>query len=804
MGDFVEMMEMYETIPFGVLIIDGDDQSVAYANERFKEYFTCSEVITGKKIDDVACLKKYKDKILQCYESKGEATFFDISINNEYFNVKVNPQGNRIQMFFNRTSTHIIEELSKNENSFVESFGIVSTILETIPFYVFITDESGKIIYKNRKAFELLSSDGFFDVDNAYEFIEQSEFYFTDGRKVTITDFPFLNTIDAKQVLECLTLVYKPREETEKHVELNFYPIVEKNRVVAVLTSCRDITQEYANSEKLKSERERFLSMSTELKTKCDIIEILRNREKEHLMHLKDVINNISEGIIVFDSNNRLSLCNKSVYSIMGLKPIEITSERAIRSKFDVECEDGAVKSISLYKACIRKSIAIKNLVLKLTSKEDGNVKYIEMNSNPINKKDGLLYTIITIKDITENKIHQLMSEQQANFITNVVNTLDIPIVVLDYPDMKFKLVNKSYEYLMQRTGSKFSIDDCLGKSLMEVFKNTYQDNPMYHLIKRVGETKKEITYSPFIIDNKDGEGTYYKLKFIPYEYGDGTVRIHVHGSDITDEINHNLELEKVTKLKDEFFTVISHELRTPLTIIYSSLQLAYDIYNNEITENIDKTLARINQNCSRLLKLINNILDISKAEAGFLTLNNCNFDLIYQSEAIVNSANFYAENKNINLIFDTNEEECTVKLDKDKYEKILLNLLSNAVKFTPEGKNIYVTLDVKDDYFYLIVKDEGIGIPENKIESIFDRFAQVNSSLSRRAEGTGIGLALVKKLIELMGGTIEVKSKVGVGTEFMIKFKIVCAEMINSDASNAILSEAVRDRINIEFSDVN
>jgi signal transduction histidine kinase len=154
-------------------------------------------------------------------------------------------------------------------------------------------------------------------------------------------------------------------------------------------------------------------------------------------------------------------------------------------------------------------------------------------------------------------------------------------------------------------------------------------------------------------------------------------------------------------------------------------------------------------------------------------------------------------------LIFDTNEEEYMVCLDKDKYEKILLNLLSNAIKFTPEGKQILVTLNMEDEYISLSVKDQGIGIPLNKLDYIFDRFAQVNTSLSRRAEGTGIGLSLVKKLTEYMSGQILVDSKEGEGSEFCIKFT---KSNLNSTSAIEVASidTTINDKINIEFSDIN
>nr|WP_307902821.1 HAMP domain-containing sensor histidine kinase [Clostridium botulinum] len=302
-----------------------------------------------------------------------------------------------------------------------------------------------------------------------------------------------------------------------------------------------------------------------------------------------------------------------------------------------------------------------------------------------------------------------------------------------------------------------------------DVFRKEEFKEQLEVLQKMKEGTIKEYTFSPEKFVLQSGEERFFKVKYI-YHETKNKKRVHIHGSDVTEEFKNNLELEKVNKLKDEFFTIISHELRTPLTIIYSSLQLAYDIYSKDINPSIDKILKRINQNTARLLKLINNILDISKAEAGFLALNNEYFDVVWETENIVNSITNYANSKNINLIFDTTKEEEKVWIDKDKYERILLNLLSNAVKFTPENKSIYVTLKIYKNNFKLIVKDEGAGIPKEKIDCIFNRFAQVNSSLSRNAEGTGIGLSLVKKIVDLMGGEIKVNSTLGKGTTFTVK----------------------------------
>ncbi|NFR37100.1 HAMP domain-containing histidine kinase, partial [Clostridium sporogenes] len=427
----------------------------------------------------------------------------------------------------------------------------------------------------------------------------------------------------------------------------------------------------------------------------------------------------------------------------------------------------------------------------------------IEYNSNPITDENNeKVYTISSAKNVTDLIESQIISEERAEFIKYVVDCIELPLAVLDYPDLTYKLVNERYEELVEKLYTKKIKGNLLGNTVEEVFRKEEFKEQLQVLQKMKEGTIKEYTFSPKKFVLQSGEERFFKVKYI-YHESKNKKRVHIHGSDVTEEFKSNLELENVNKLKDEFFTIISHELRTPLTIIYSSLQLAYEIYSKDINSNIDKILKRINQNTARLLKLINNILDISKAEAGFLTLNNEYFDVVWETENIVNSITNYANSKNINLIFDTTKEEEKVWIDKDKYERILLNLLSNAVKFTPENKSIYVTLKLYKNNFKLIVKDEGVGIPKEKIDCIFNRFAQVNSSLSRNAEGTGIGLSLVKKIVDLMDGEIKVNSTLEKGTIFTVKINKnidKCYEKIEK----TVIHNDISKKIHIEFSDVN
>lgn len=156
-----------------------------------------------------------------------------------------------------------------------------------------------------------------------------------------------------------------------------------------------------------------------------------------------------------------------------------------------------------------------------------------------------------------------------------------------------------------------------------------------------------------------------------------------------------------------------------------------------------------IRLNSFRQLRLVNNILDITRANAGRIKVNKSNIDIIFMTKAIVDSVYTYASQKSIDIIFSSSVKQKIVGIDDEKYERILLNLLSNAIKFTPEGKSISVKILSRRDGICIEVKDKGIGIPQEKADIIFERFGQVDSSLSRQAEGTGIGYLWLRNLLK-------------------------------------------------------
>jgi len=267
-------------------------------------------------------------------------------------------------------------------------------------------------------------------------------------------------------------------------------------------------------------------------------------------------------------------------------------------------------------------------------------------------------------------------------------------------------------------------------------------------------------------------------------------------------------ELMAYDKVKTEFLANMSHELRTPLNVICSTIQLlkSLDGSKNLGNEKIKYYIKIMNQNSLRLLRLINNIIDTTKIEADSISLNLKNGDIVYVVEEISQSVAEYIKSHGITLIFDTDVEEKIIAFDEEKIERIMLNLLSNAVKFTEANGRILVNISDKGDFIEISIKDTGIGIPKGKLEFIFERFAQIDKSTSRHNEGSGIGLALVKSLVEMHGGGISAQSEERKGSEFIVNLpvRLVDRQVEENNLNNKEVFETdYKQNLSIEFSDI-
>lgn len=339
-----------------------------------------------------------------------------------------------------------------------------------------------------------------------------------------------------------------------------------------------------------------------------------------------------------------------------------------------------------------------------------------------------------------------------------------------------FKILTKSN--ILDSDITELIINNWINKKFKENKFNEFVEE-----IKNKGEKKLQYT------SDVDGKNTVVNIYYLNEYF------ILIFNMDYDLEDN---------KLKLDFFVNISHELRTPVNLISSTIQLIKLNLKNLSKEDeniISKYIDIMESNSMRLIRLINNLIDSTKIDAGFVKFTPINADIIKFVEDVCDSVVDYVDFNKMNLIFDTDREEEIVLFDPDIIERILLNLLSNAVKFNKVDGTIYVNLYTKDDEIRITVRDEGIGIPKEKLSSIFKRFEQIQTKNKIEKQGSGIGLYLVKSLVTLHGGNIKVESKVNEGSKFIVTIPKKVLE--NGEELVIDEKEKANRKASIEFSDI-
>lgn len=271
---------------------------------------------------------------------------------------------------------------------------------------------------------------------------------------------------------------------------------------------------------------------------------------------------------------------------------------------------------------------------------------------------------------------------------------------------------------------------------------------------------------------------------------------------------NNKKDLKESTereKIKTDFIFTISHELRTPLNIITNSTKLIKSKINKDAYEK-ELFLEQINlieKNSNRLLRLANNLIDVSKIESGFLDVSFKNENIVEVVEDTVMSAINVAKSYGIELIFDTEHEYIITAIDRNQIEKIILNLISNSIKFTDFGGHIYVSIEIKNNNILIKVKDDGIGMSEELINHMFEKFrkAKLYPYLERPIEGSGLGLYIVKGLVEKHNGIIDIKSEINKGTTVTIKLPQSFVDKQNSNQN--LMNIPLEYTSKIELSDI-
>jgi PAS domain S-box-containing protein len=346
-------------------------------------------------------------------------------------------------------------------------------------------------------------------------------------------------------------------------------------------------------------------------------------------------------------------------------------------------------------------------------------------------------------------------------------------LAVLTGPDNVFEAVNAAYQQLVGH-GRELA-----GRPLFEALPET-RGQGFDAYLARVRETGEPLVFRdlPARLERTPGaplEERFLDVTYLPLVEADGSRRAVVaHGTDVTEQVLARRaieaareEAEAANRAKSQFLATMSHELRTPLNAIGGYAELLEMGVRGEVTEEQREDLRRIQASQRHLLGLINEVLNYAKLEAGTV-----HYDLEDVPAAVAVAAAEtlvapQARARGLALRVGTCTEELTLRADPEKLRQILVNLLSNAVKFTPSGGRIDVTCAGVEGGVALRVRDTGIGIPPERLESIFDPFVQVRSDLTRPHEGTGLGLAISRSLARGMGGDLVVESAPGRGAAF-------------------------------------
>lgn len=419
---------------------------------------------------------------------------------------------------------------------------------------------------------------------------------------------------------------------------------------------------------------------------------------------------------------------------------------------------------------------------------------------NSINNKQE----IISSKELQDKLRGEMKKSKEAELELELFIEASVDLVtIVDYQGNFTKINSRWTEALgwSKEEMLSFNAEDIMYK----------EDIPEYRRkIADAGKTE-EILNSRNRFICKDGSIRYLEWKA---KYSHRLNKYICTAKDVTERIQmeekyqaYEKELQ-VEKVRSEFISNISHELKTPLSIIIATIQLLNKNFTNgnlRITGTMDavRYITSIKQNAYRLVKLVNNIGELGKIESGYYDINVENVNIVQIVEEITLSVVEYIENKNIELIFDTSDEEVITAVDPEKIERIMLNLISNAAKHTDENGRILVNMIKKDEVVEISVTDNGSGISKEKLPFVFQRYVQADKDISKRRGGCGIGLALVKYLVEMQGGNITVESTEGVETRFTCRFPIKVVEKESGSQEYVSGEDSKVERCRIEFSDI-
>jgi len=735
---------------------------------------------------------------------------------------------------------------------------LLSKLIDNVPDFILVKDITGKYINCNDaySKFLNLPKENIIGKTDYDLFSKEEADTFTDFDK---TVFETKTTVRSEQILRF--------SDNSLHILDNIKtPFFDQDGNPAGLISiARDITEFKKLEEDIKrinQELEAIIEKRT-MKLQMEIQERIRIEEelKRSREIYRNLFNNVPVGIYRSTLDGRIILANPTLVKMLGFDSINELKERNLNFEGFINTSERqsflnsilSSDEIQVFESTwVKKDGSTLNVLEKSRVVRDanGNVLYIEGTAEDISQRklsEKLQQAVYSISEAAYNLdnlqdlykfIHHSISQLifARNFFIAIYDTerneIHFPYYVdeIDSPKPSFSgpypFANGLVEYVI-KTGHFQLLDE---KKLQELASDgtieIHGAIPKYWLgvpLKTTGnQTIGVIAVKSYNQDVLFDELTKDILVFVSTQIAMVIYRKKIEEAlnlerrllaervmERTEELSAlNAELERAIRTKDEFLANMSHELRTPLNAILGLSEILLKHQEIQANDRFQRALNTIHDSGHHLLNLINDILDISKIEAGKfeIYMEDCSVEQIVQSS--INFIRQMANKKEITVQLDIQDgTPKEIYADQIRTKQILINLLNNAVKFTQKGGSVGLSISAvpKNNQIHFTVWDTGIGIRTEDMNKLFKPFSQISSNLSREYEGTGLGLALVAKLTEMMGGSVSVESQFGVGSKFTITLPIKSQkaydsfydELLNKQFSNiktALLINSSRD----------
>jgi PAS domain S-box-containing protein len=500
--------------------------------------------------------------------------------------------------------------------------------------------------------------------------------------------------------------------------------------------------------------------------------EIARREDAEEKLKLSEekfskIATSANDAIIMLNNEGKTIFWNEAATKMFGYSEEEIIDQEMHSLIAPDKYIDGYKTGFEIFTKTGYGDV-IGNTIELEGKRKDGTEFPVELSLSSIQLSDGSWNAVAIIRDVSERKKLDEMEHELLERLTTIINNINSGILLIDKENKTIADVNPVAAKMIGLPREKIIGNICHKFVCAELEDKC----PMIDIKQKEDKSER-------VILDKDGN----EIPVIK-----SVVSVKLKGKEYLVEsfydISQRKKIEEVLieakmaaeasdRAKSEFLTNMSHELRTPLNSIIGFSDMLLHIRQHELDQKQTRYLNNISNSGKHLLDVINDILDISKIEAGRMDLSIEETDVVEIMDEIRKNVSSLVEQNELTLEFDIADDVATINTDKLKFKQILYNLIGNAIKFTREGGSIKISAKRVLNMIEVEVKDTGIGISEQNQKDLFEPFRQVDSALSRNYQGSGLGLAIVKKYLEMQKGSIKVESEPEVGSSFIFELPL-------------------------------